>query len=132
MMPLKMVTLLGRRFEASPSKNSWVVVRFSDVGPFAAVTIQSIFSHTRQTITGSPVTQKFVKIQPFEHLSPHSLRDLYRRFPFAGGRLYYNWPIPETKVVPFESIVVHFGQTPMLIDGIAEECLPNLTNQYVL
>ncbi len=124
MLPLKSVDLLGHHFEASPSKNSCVMVRLSDSGPFAAVTIQSIFSHTRRTITGSPVTQKFVKIQPFESLSPsHSLQDLYRQFPFSGGRLYYNRLRPETKVVSFESIVVHFGQTPMLIDGVAEECL---------
>jgi len=122
--PLKTVNLLDRHFEASPSQNSHVMVRLSDTEPFVAVTIQSIFSHTRRTITGLPITQNFVKIQPFEPLSPsHLLRDLYRQFPFSGGQLYYNHLLPETKIIPFESIVVHFAQTPMLINGITEECL---------
>lgn len=78
MTPLKTAELLGRHFEASPSKNSRVMVRLSDAGSFAAVTIQSIFSHTRRTGAGEPVTQKFVTIQPFQPLSPaHTLRDLY-------------------------------------------------------
>ena len=122
MVLLKTVNLLGRRFEASPSKNSFVMVCLSSI-EIAAASIQTIFSHTRRTATGEGITEKFVKIQLFEPLSPiHSSRDLYRQFPFAGGRLYYKRLSP-SRVIPFDDIVVHFGQTSMPIEGIAAECL---------
>jgi len=123
MKPLKRVHLLGRYFEASPSKNSYVMVHLLGTEPVAAV-IQSIFSHTRQPIAGSPITEKFVKIQIFEPLSPtDSLRDLYRRFPHSGGRLYYNCLSTVCKVIPFDNIFVHFCQTPMMVEEITQECL---------
>ena len=79
MKPLKIVDVLGRRFEASPSKNGCVIVRLSDTEPIPVpAAIQSIFSHTRRLIAGLPITEKFVKIQLLESLSPvDSLEDLY-------------------------------------------------------
>ena len=123
MKPLKRVHLLGRCFEASPSKNGYVMVHLLDTEPVAAA-IQSIFSHTRRSTAGSPITEKFVKIQLFESLSPtDSLRDLYRRFPHSGGRLYYNHLSTVCKVIPFDNIFVHFCQTPMMVEEIPQECL---------
>jgi hypothetical protein len=122
-LPLKTVNLLGRSFEASPSKNCFVMVRLSDM-EIVAAKIQAIFSHTRRLTAGSTSTKKFVKIQLFESLSPtDSLRDLHRRFPFSGGRLYYNRLSTISRIIPFEEIVVHFAQTPMSIEGITRECL---------
>jgi hypothetical protein len=122
MKPLKRIYLLGRHFEASPSKNGYVMIRLLDKEVAAA--IQSIFSHTRRSTAGSPITEKFVKIQLFQPLSPtDSLRDLYRQFPLSGGHLYYNRLSTVSQVIPFDNIVVHFCQTPMIIKGIPQECL---------
>jgi hypothetical protein len=126
MMLLKTVNLLGRRFEASPSKNSFVLVRLSSTEQLqvVAASIRSIFSHVRRMVTGAIVTENFAKILLFEPLSTiDSLQDLYRQFPFAGGQLYYNRLSPRSRVIPFDDIVVHFGQTPTTIEGIAGECL---------
>ncbi len=122
MLPLKKVDVLGRHFEAFPSKNSFVMVRLSNMGIVAAE-IRSIFSHTRRTTAGS-ITKKFVKIQLFEPLShTDSRRDFHRRFPVSGGQLYYNHLSTTGHIIPFEEIVVHFAQTPMVIEGITGDCL---------
>ncbi|KAI0055727.1 hypothetical protein BV25DRAFT_1873038 [Artomyces pyxidatus] len=53
--------------------------------------------------------------------------DVYRRFPLAGGRLYYNRYHDFVDVIRPAEIISHFAHTELNIDGIAEKCVHALS-----
>ncbi|KAJ3542467.1 hypothetical protein NM688_g5967 [Phlebia brevispora] len=92
----------------------------------AAGQIQNIFRHTRQS-NGDSFTETFILVRPYIDLNADDAQyDNYRRFSWAGGKLYYEDLAKDAVLVSPSQIVSHFAKTPITIEGIARRCIHTL------
>ncbi|KAH9885099.1 hypothetical protein C8Q73DRAFT_669614 [Cubamyces lactineus] len=53
--------------------------------------IQDVCTHRRKSLAGDLIVETFLTVRSFQELSDeHAAFDIFRRFPHAGGRLYYD------------------------------------------
>lgn len=92
---------------------------FSNVG-----SIQAIFKHSRTLPDGRDVSEIFLRVAQFTELSPDDQsRDLFRRFPIAGGRLVYEKVSSKVVIIRPSQVICHVAKTPLNIAGIDQACI---------
>lgn len=85
--------------------------------------IESIFTHRRKSLDGQLITETFLAVRNLEELSEaDSAHDNFRKFPYAGGRLYYDRESGAVRVIRPQDILCHVARTSLKITGIASQC----------
>ncbi len=85
--------------------------------------IQSIFSYAHRDLDGCSIEGTYLSVLPYAELSEQDLtHDVFRTYPYVGGRLYYDRHLPMV-VISLEEVVSHFARTPVKIAEIPTQCV---------
>lgn len=87
--------------------------------------IVKIFRYYRYERDGHPrFTQVFFLVQEYARLTQeHAEHDPYRKFPIAGGQLFYNILRPRLRLLTVDNITCHCAIIPRLLPCINIECI---------
>ena len=86
-----------------------------------AGSIQQIVTHRRKTPEGEYIEETFLVVEELVQLSnSHREHDLFRKFPFAGGRLYYERGNVNLVVLRPSDSLCHVAKTPLVLTSIPE------------
>ena len=93
-------------------RDSYVVVGLGVPHDWKAAQIISIFQQEYRDGLGSLHSFVLCEVKYYRELSEDDLRfDYYRKYPHAGGRIYYQDQEPEPKIIPATRIICHFART---------------------
>ncbi|KAI0042377.1 hypothetical protein FA95DRAFT_1500162 [Auriscalpium vulgare] len=122
-MQIRMRGVLFHTFSSAP-RDSFVAIGTSGMDDWRPARIASIIQHTQVLSRVPETTTVFFLVQTFKPLSEEdAAHDPYRRFPIAGGRLYYDRMEETSLLVPVKDVICHIAMTPMRWEGIEESCI---------
>lgn len=123
-VPLTAITDSDLSYKISDSSPGDSNVVFTDeAGDWRAGSICQIFKHTRMQ-EGDRVTETFLVINEYLPLSPsHSRGDPYRKFPIAGGRLFYSQFTSLPIILTIADVKCHAVVTSRSLPGTSIECV---------
>ncbi|KII91440.1 hypothetical protein PLICRDRAFT_105296 [Plicaturopsis crispa FD-325 SS-3] len=105
---------------ASVSPRDSNIIFHSAGGDWSAGRIRTIFDHS----SDSETAETFFVVDAYRPLSktdvPH---DPYRKFPIAGGRLFYKSFTGSPVLLTANDIKCHFASSPQKANGIKEQCI---------
>ncbi|OSC96548.1 hypothetical protein PYCCODRAFT_1378951 [Trametes coccinea BRFM310] len=117
------IIIRGIHYRTTPTslRDSNVQYRLSSSDADPAVgRIRSIFTHSRKGVEGRWISETFLVVDRLEELSENDARlDNFRRYPYAGGRLYYEQVRPSYHVIRPPQIICHVARTPLNVSGIS-------------
>ena len=109
-------------------KDSYVAIGRKVPDDWHAGHILSIFTYTHSGPTTELAghTETYFVVQKYEELTQtDAMHDPYRKVPFIGGRLYYNW-VKDPELVTQKEILCHLAFTPFEHPSIASLCVHTL------
>ncbi|KAH9941081.1 hypothetical protein B0H21DRAFT_710687 [Amylocystis lapponica] len=123
-VPLKTLEDQGIVYKEGRSSpgDSQVIFKLGDKDAWRAGRIRQIFKHTRAH-QGSrrSIAQTFLAVDEYLPLSAeHAVLDPFRKFPVAGGRLFYNKYEPLPVILTAEDVVCQFAFIRRSFPGIQE------------
>ena len=105
----------------SSIRNSFVVIGSGIPGPWFAGQIEQIFTHRLQDRN---MCNTFILLRKFKELTEeHQSLDWYRRYPFIGGRLFYDIMEDDVVLLPCITILCHFAHTRRYIQRLGTYCV---------
>lgn len=106
-------------------RDSQVVVNLTALpGNWSAGSIHKMFTVRWLTTDERYVTRTFAEINLYQPLEGDDLLyDNYRRFGFAGGKLFHRSGSQDTILLPLELIACHFGYSALRVPSIDTEVM---------
>ncbi|THU84892.1 hypothetical protein K435DRAFT_686655 [Dendrothele bispora CBS 962.96] len=99
---------------------------------WSAGSISRIFCVRWTTPDDKTMARTFAVIHRFQSLSRLDAQlDPYRRFGFAGGRLFYSYKDPDALVIPLRLITAHFARSEISVPGITSKTVHVLPQNRV-
>lgn len=106
-------------------RNSRIIVGHNVPGDWAAAEIQHIVEYSPHSSVDHDGQGSsdciFLIVKYFEDLNDSdAAKDPYRRFPYAGGRVYYDELGGKSCVILLDSLLCHFARTPSVLPELVE------------